>query len=208
VIIDLGTGDGRAALAAAQAEPTALVVGLDADAGAMAEVSRRAARPPRKGGCPNVLFAVAAAESPPPELHGVADEIQILFPWGSLLRGVLGQDGAVARGLAALARPGAQLVAVVSVTSTDRVPGVATLDSAALDGVAAGLRHAGVVLLEAEPMTADEVRATRSTWGRRLLAGAPDRPVWRLRLHAEGPATVPADPVRGRAAGAGVSSMD
>ena len=208
MIIDIGTGDGRAALAAAQAEPSALVVGLDADAGAMSEVSRRAARPPRKGGRPNLLFAVAAAESPPAELHGLADEVRILFPWGSLLRGVLGRDGAVAGGLAALAKPGAQLVAVVSVTPTDRVPGVATLDRAALDEVAARLRDAGFVLVEAGPMTADEVRATHSTWGRRLLAGDSHRPVWRVRFGAQRPTAELEEPARRRATGAGVSSMD
>ena len=53
---------------------------------------RRDARPPARGGRPNALFVVAAAEAPPRELIGLADEVRILFPWGSLLRGVLGQD--------------------------------------------------------------------------------------------------------------------
>ena len=60
--IDLGTGDGRFVLAAAAARPDTLVIGLDADAAAMAEASRRAAR---RGAVSNALFAVAAAEHPP-----------------------------------------------------------------------------------------------------------------------------------------------
>ena len=60
--LDLGTGDGRHVLAAAAARPDALVIGVDADASAMAEASRRAAR---RHPLPNALFAVAAAEHPP-----------------------------------------------------------------------------------------------------------------------------------------------
>jgi hypothetical protein len=49
-------------LAAAAEHPDALVIGLDANAAAMAEASRRAAR---RDVLPNALFAVAAAEHPP-----------------------------------------------------------------------------------------------------------------------------------------------
>lgn len=59
--LDLGTGDGRTVLAAASARPDTLVI-VDANAAAMAESSRRAAR---RGALPNALFAVAAAEHPP-----------------------------------------------------------------------------------------------------------------------------------------------
>ena len=63
VVVDLGTGDGRFVLAAAAAGPDTLVIGVDASAGAMAEASRRAAGPTRRGGLPNALFVVAAAET-------------------------------------------------------------------------------------------------------------------------------------------------
>ena len=39
VILDLGTGDGRAVVARARAEPASLVLGIDADARAMAEAA-------------------------------------------------------------------------------------------------------------------------------------------------------------------------
>ena len=60
--LDLGTGDGRAVLAAAARSPDTLVIGLDANAAGMFDASRRAAR---RGALPNALFAVAAAEHPP-----------------------------------------------------------------------------------------------------------------------------------------------
>jgi 16S rRNA (adenine(1408)-N(1))-methyltransferase len=58
----LGTGDGRAVLAAAAGHPGTLVVGVDANAEAMATSSRKAAR---RRALPNALFVVAAAEHPP-----------------------------------------------------------------------------------------------------------------------------------------------
>ena len=60
--IDLGTGDARYVLRTAAEQPDTLVIGLDADAAAMAAASRRAAR---RDALPNALFAVAAAEHPP-----------------------------------------------------------------------------------------------------------------------------------------------
>jgi tRNA G46 methylase TrmB len=45
-VVDLGTGDGKAVLARAAAEPASLVVGVDAVATATAAAARRAGRPP------------------------------------------------------------------------------------------------------------------------------------------------------------------
>jgi 16S rRNA (adenine(1408)-N(1))-methyltransferase len=49
-------------LRAAAERPDTLVIGLDANAAAMADASRRALR---RGTLPNALFVVAAAEHPP-----------------------------------------------------------------------------------------------------------------------------------------------
>jgi 16S rRNA (adenine(1408)-N(1))-methyltransferase len=62
VAVDLGTGDGRYVPHAAAERPETLVIGLDANAAAMADASRRAQR---RSGLPNALFVVAAAEHPP-----------------------------------------------------------------------------------------------------------------------------------------------
>jgi hypothetical protein len=65
------------------------VIGIDANAASMADASRRAARPVKRGGLPNALFVVAAAENLPSELGGWAEAVTVHFPWGSLLRGLL-----------------------------------------------------------------------------------------------------------------------
>jgi 16S rRNA (adenine(1408)-N(1))-methyltransferase len=77
VTIDVGTGDGRAVLATAAREPRTLAIGLDASAAAMAEASRRASSPARKGGLENARFVVTAAEAPPAPLRGVAELVTL-----------------------------------------------------------------------------------------------------------------------------------
>ena len=167
-------------MARARHEPDALVIGIDASAAAMTQSSLRAARPERRGGLPNALFVVAAAECPPPELLGLADEVTILFPWGSLLRGTLALDEAAAAGVAAFLRPGGRVEAFLSITEHDAlaVPPLQTADGEHLAKRWAGL---GLDLLAFEPATSAEIDVTASTWARRLRAGR-DRPVWRLSL--------------------------
>jgi LuxR family maltose regulon positive regulatory protein len=80
--IDLGTGDGRYVLATAAAQPDRLVVGVDANAAGMATASRRAAVKPLRGGLPNAVFVVAAAEALPAKLDGMADLVTRPLPLG------------------------------------------------------------------------------------------------------------------------------
>jgi len=151
----------------------------------MAEASLRAARPVRKGGLPNLLFAVASAERPPVELCGRVDEVTVLFPWGSLLRGTLAIDPVAAAGIAGLLAPDGVVRALVSVTDRD----AAATDLRPLafgDGDDIGRRWGafGLALTRFEPAPDDEIAASSSTWARRLLAGpgGPDRSVRSLEL--------------------------
>jgi 16S rRNA (adenine(1408)-N(1))-methyltransferase len=172
--LDLGTGDGRAVLARAAAEPRSLVIGVDAVASAMAESSRRADR----RGPANTLFLAAGAESlVDSPLAGTADLVTVTFPWGSLLRGVVGLDAAALAGVAAALRPGGgRLEVLASVVPPDGVDGLACLDEAAAPRIAEAWACAGLGLVEMRPATPADVGAVRSSWARRLG----DRPVWRL----------------------------
>jgi 16S rRNA (adenine(1408)-N(1))-methyltransferase len=176
VAVDLGTGDGRHVLAQAAAQPDTLAIGVDASAAAMADSSRRAAR--GRTALPNALFAVAAAERPPEALHGVAGSLTVNFPWGSLLRGLLGEDDAVLAGVARLMAPGAGGAVLLSVVPRDGVPPVPPRASLA----AAYERH-GLELVEMRAATTEEVAASGSSWAKRLRAGR-ERPVTLLRLRA------------------------
>jgi 16S rRNA (adenine(1408)-N(1))-methyltransferase len=109
VVIDIGTGDGVFVYQAARQNPDKFYIGLDANTQPLEKLSEKIHRKPAKGGLPNVLFIQAAVETLPPELEGVADEIHIHFPWGSLLRAVATGDEAVLLNLRRICAPGALL---------------------------------------------------------------------------------------------------
>jgi 16S rRNA (adenine(1408)-N(1))-methyltransferase len=160
-------------LAEAAARPDTLVIGVDANAAGMADASRRAAK---RNALPNALFAVAAAERPPEALRALAQSLTITFPWGSLLRGVLGYDDAVLAGVAALLAPDASARALVSVVPRDGVPPIP-----AADRLGAAYAAHGLALRETRQATGEEVAASGSSWAKRLRAGAA-RPVTVLRF--------------------------
>jgi 16S rRNA (adenine(1408)-N(1))-methyltransferase len=171
-------------LATAAAQPDRLVVGVDASAAAMATASRRAAARPHRGGLPNALFVVAAAEALPCELDGVADLVTVHFPWGSLLRGLLGADLAIMAGLTRVMRPGAALSVLLSSTSRDRGAGVEPVGQATLQALTGAYGRYGLTVAEVRPATPADVAAARSSWGKRLGAGV-QRPAWLLRARLE-----------------------
>jgi 16S rRNA (adenine(1408)-N(1))-methyltransferase len=168
VTIDVGTGDGRAVLDAAAREPTTLVLGLDANASAMAEASRRAAGTARKGGRSNAAFVLTAVEATPLALSGIADLVTIRFPWGSLLRGCVGSDTAVAAGIAALLAPCGTLELLLAPALRDDLDGIPTTVSEIVAAVAGTFRPLGLELRAGGTATPAEIKASGSTWAKRL----------------------------------------
>ena len=178
MVVDLGAGDGRFAVATAAGNLDTLAIGVDAHPQAMAVAWRRIQRQKLA----NVLLVAARAEALPPELDGMANAVTIHFPWGSLLAGVLGiDDSEVAAGLARITRPGGDVKVVLSVTERERALGLPLLDASLESKLAA--RHAahGLALAEWRPASLQEIADTRSSWAKRLGAGK-GRPAWLLRL--------------------------
>ncbi len=156
-------------LAAAARDPNGLVIGVDPVAPAMAEASRRAAQTAARGGLPNVLFVAASADSVPAELHGIAARVTVRFPWAALLRGCLGSDPAVARGLASVLAPGGTLELLLAPAARDRLDGLPTDPVAVVAAARATFEGLGLLTLEGREATADELRSAGSTWAKRLL---------------------------------------
>ena len=155
-------------LAAAAHDPRTLALGIDAVAASMAESSRRAAGPLRKGGLRNAAFIVAAAEAMPPELRGIAGFVTVNLPWGSLLRGCLGTDPAVAGGIAGLVAPGGRLELLLAPAERDGLSGLPIEPTDVVDAASRTFGAAGFHLVEGRAATADELRASGSTWAKRL----------------------------------------
>ena len=185
--MDLGTGDGRFALATAAANPERLVLGIDPVASTMAEASRRAAQPARRGGVPNVAFVVASAEGLPGELAGTVERLTVNLPWGSMLRGALALADAepAARGIAGLLAADGEAWMLLAPSARDRLACNVDVETRLAGSLADDWRALGLDLLEARRATAGDLAATRTTWGKRLrLSSGPgtDREAWVLVL--------------------------
>jgi 16S rRNA (adenine(1408)-N(1))-methyltransferase len=165
----VGTGDARAVLAAA-ADPDTFAIGIDAEARSMAESSRRAARPARKGGRPNAIFIAAGVETLPAELSGLADLVTVSFPWGSLLRGALGLDAAVAERIGGLVASAGRLEIALSLTDRDQVTGrdAGPFTPADLACIEATFGTLGLAVVEGRALSADDSAVRHSTWAHRL----------------------------------------
>lgn len=174
VVVDVGTGDARTAYRLAKAHPDWLVVGVDPAWQRMVPTATRAGRKPAKGGTPNLLLVCASAEDPPEELHGVADEVLTLMPWGKLLRGVVLGEPDVCGGLRRIAHAGAPLEVTVGTSIwRDPVPleihDLPELTVAYVDSVLSGrLAAAGWRVEHAEVLAGDQSPPRSSSWAKRL----------------------------------------
>jgi 16S rRNA (adenine(1408)-N(1))-methyltransferase len=173
VVVDLGTGGGAAVLRRAKANPRTLVIGIDADARAMADSSRHAADKPTRGGLPNALFLAGSAGELPGPLAERADEMSVALPWGSLLRGLLAADPSLIARLAATLKPGASVELLVSATERDADATRTLNNDADAACLAHGLEAAGFSCAEWRPASESDVQRLSSGWGRRL--GIPER---------------------------------
>jgi 16S rRNA (adenine(1408)-N(1))-methyltransferase len=194
VLLDVGTGDGKHVLREARRRPGWLVVGLDASRDGLVKSSQRAAAKPQRGGQPNVVYVWSAAEQLPAELTGV-DEVHVLMPWGSLLRGMVGPgEDRILERLAAASRPGAELVCTLNLhawrPAVKEVGDVAEpTPEWALESLAADYRRAGWRIGDAHYATDAELEPLTSAWSRRLTSSRDAFDVLMIRAsRAEGPA--------------------
>jgi len=174
VIVDIGTGDGRFVYQSARENPEKFYLGIDANRKPLAKISMKATRQAPQGGAANVLFIQAAVEDLPNELNGVADEIHIHFPWGSLLRAVATGDPQVLGGLRRTMVPGGLLEVVIGV-DPERDRGEIErlqLPPVSLDHINSvlGPRYAacGLEIKEKGYLAAGEWPHLQSSWARRL----------------------------------------
>ena len=174
MIVDIGTGDGRFVYQSARRNPKKFYIGIDPNVAPLAKISEKIHRKPAKGGAPNVLFIQAAVEDLPAELDGVADELHIHFPWGSLLRAVATADVEVLRNLRRICSLGALLEVVIGLDERrDRVElerlAITELSLQQIDEVL-GLKYAaaGFQITERGIIPASEWPEFNTSWAKRL----------------------------------------
>jgi 16S rRNA (adenine(1408)-N(1))-methyltransferase len=181
VVVDLGAGDGAWAYRFARAHPETLVVALDPVAENLREYSARAAKKPDRGGQPNLLYAVASIERLPPGLRGVAAEIFITLPWGSLMRGLILAEPQVLEAVASLGCTAAPVRIVLNTRIfEDPLPLEArdlpeVTPEYAVSALTTPYAAAGLRIDEARWLEPDEVATLDTTWAKRLSHRTPPR---------------------------------
>lgn len=176
-MIDLGTGDGRFVSAQAREHPDKFFIGIDANVKPLEKPSMKATRKPSKGGLPNAMFVQAAVEDLPEELHGIANEIHVHFPWGSLLRGVVLGEPEVLGPIRRLAADGCLLEVITGIdperdrTEVERL-GIPELnDDYLVRSLTTRFEDAGFAAVEIRRLGPDEWRQLETSWARRLHGG-------------------------------------
>jgi 16S rRNA (adenine(1408)-N(1))-methyltransferase len=174
VIIDIGTGDGRFVYQSARRNPNKFYIGIDPNTRPLEKISEKIHRKPAKDGAPNVLFIQSAVEDLPPELDGVADEVHVHFPWGSLLRAVATGDVEVLTNLRRVCVVGALMEVVIGLdpvrdqTEITRL-GLTSLSLEFIDSVLAqNYAAAGFEIVERGILSASDWAEIDTSWAKRL----------------------------------------
>ncbi len=181
VIIDLGTGDGRFVYQCAQRNPHRFYIGIDASTSALEKISEKVHRKPAKGGLPNVLFVQAAVEDLPSELDGIADEVHVHFPWGSLLRAVATGDRAALEGMRRVCAADALLEVVIGLDFERDKSEIERLGLGSLtpeyvsDVLIPRYRAAAFEIIESGMLGPSEWPALQTSWAKRLKSGGTNR---------------------------------
>lgn len=164
--LDLGAGDGRFVRKLAERHEDRAAIALDLCAANYRAASRAASQ--------NALFLVADALHLPAEWSGLADEITINFPWGSLLRGLLDSRSGLPVGLARTARPNARVRLIVNAGALAQENW--RMETGA-NRVAENFAAAGFSALTLTNLGPKELRRYPSTWAKRLAFGRDPRAV-------------------------------
>lgn len=175
----MGTGDGRFIIDQARQFPQKFCIGVDAAADSMRQNSKKTIIKPERGGVSNVLFVCASVEALPLELQGIASEITINYPWGSLLQALVLPDFEVLKAITRLALPGASLTILINISVFENkeycyklgLPEL-TLERAK-SSLASRYRDAGIEVQTIAVL--DEGIPYRTTWGQKLTQGSGDR---------------------------------
>lgn len=178
IVLDIGTGDGRFVSAAARANPNKFFIGIDANVKPLEKKSMRVTRKPDKGGLRNAMFIQAAIEFLPEEFSGVADEIHIHFPWGSLLKAVSTGDAEILDSLRQIAAEECLLEVVIgSDPERDRFElsrlGIPELTGTYFkNSLASRYNAAGFETVEIKQLDRDEWSRIETSWARKLSSGS------------------------------------
>lgn len=170
----MGTGDGLFVYRSARANPGAFFIGIDANRRPLEKISEKIHRKPSRGGVPNAMFVQAAVEDLPQDLEGIASEVHVNFPWGSLLSAVAGGDVDALRGLRMTCSKEARLKVVVGIDPARDQTEIARLHLLPISleyfdtTLALNYKAAGFEIMKTGRLDASAWLELETSWARRL----------------------------------------
>ncbi len=177
VCVDIGTGDGKRLYRVAKADPKTLYIGIDPVRDNMLETAKKAAKKPAKGGLENLLLVIGAVEALPEELDGLADEITVYFPWGSLLEAVVKPLGEPMKQIKRISKGGAAFTFITTYQESYESHEIEKRGLPALSAEYFGSEHKarlhelGFDTESVTELTAEDVKALGTQWAKRLGTG-------------------------------------
>lgn len=149
----------------------------------MIKISEKIYRKASKGGATNALFIEAAVEDLPFELEGVAEIVQIQFPWGSLFRGVATGDKEILSNLNRICQNNALMTVIISLDPVRDSAELKRLEIPGfdLDYVRTKLtdtyKNVGFEIVEADVMSAEKYSNLQSSWAKRIFQNKERLPI-------------------------------
>ena len=137
-----------------------------------------------------MFYVQSAVEDLPLELSGVAAEIHINFPWGSLLGAVAGANAVGLAGLRRICLPGAMMEVLTGIDPERDATEIKRLGLPALtldyidQELSSRYRDAGFEIIQRELLAGSTLSQFKSSWSKRLKSSA-NRRVIRIRAQAK-----------------------
>jgi 16S rRNA (adenine(1408)-N(1))-methyltransferase len=177
ISVDMGCGDGKYPYEMARLDPNTFYIGIDADRNGLTEYSRRISKKPEKGGATNVIFLIANIENLPEDLHRIADEVTVILPWGSLLRGLVNSDPKYLEGIRFVGKEGSKVRIYLNYNvkyepvEMERQGLPELTEEYIQDVLGPAYSSHGIIFHSHRFMENEEARSLPSTWARRLGFG-------------------------------------
>lgn len=180
-VVDLGTGDGRFVFKEAQRNSQNFYIGIDPSEKQLEIYSKKAQREKLN----NLVFVLASVEMLPKELMMVANDVNIILPWGSLLSSIVKTDPFVIKNIADLLKPKGILKIVLGYTQDAEPSETKRLDLDNLseiyvkEKIVPAFEKVELVCTNLTPFEKADLKDFKTTWSNKLSFGK-DRPIYFL----------------------------
>ena len=185
VTIDLGTGDGRFVYQNALENPSNFYIGIDPAASQMEDYSKKSLK--RK--LENLVYVVVSIEHLDTDLNGLADELYVNLPWGSLLFLLMSGDDDTYSKISNLLKKGGTLNIILGYSKesepgeTQRL-GLEEINEEVLkDKIINGFEKVGLKNTKLQLLETAKLREFKTSWAKKLTFGK-SRPLYYLSFRA------------------------